>query len=99
MARHSILHQLAADHPAAPGHFPDNPVIPGAVLLDVVIAAISAVRAGERCLEVASTKFLRAVRPGALLAVSWEDGADGMVRFDAGVAGIPALHGALRFGR
>lgn len=29
------------DHPSLSGHFPDNPVVPGAVILDEALAALS----------------------------------------------------------
>lgn len=35
-----ILLRIPADHPALPGHFPGNPVVPGAVLLDSLMAAL-----------------------------------------------------------
>jgi 3-hydroxymyristoyl/3-hydroxydecanoyl-(acyl carrier protein) dehydratase len=31
--------QIAADHPALPGHFPGRPIVPGVVLLDCVLTA------------------------------------------------------------
>lgn len=33
---------IPADHPSLPGHFPGRPIVPGVVLLDEVVAAISA---------------------------------------------------------
>ena len=37
--RHTTAVCVPADHPALPGHFPGNPVVPGVVLLDCVIEA------------------------------------------------------------
>jgi 3-hydroxymyristoyl/3-hydroxydecanoyl-(acyl carrier protein) dehydratase len=54
---------IAAAHPALPGHFPGDPVVPGVVLLERVAA--SARRAFD--VEVAGlpqVKFLRPLRPG-----------------------------------
>ena len=34
--------EVPADHPAFAGHFPEFPVLPGAVLLDEVLQIISA---------------------------------------------------------
>jgi 3-hydroxymyristoyl/3-hydroxydecanoyl-(acyl carrier protein) dehydratase len=31
---------IPADHPALPGHFPGNPIVPGVVLLDEVLSAL-----------------------------------------------------------
>jgi 3-hydroxymyristoyl/3-hydroxydecanoyl-(acyl carrier protein) dehydratase len=33
---------FAPDHPTAAGHFPGNPILPGALLLDEVVLAIAA---------------------------------------------------------
>lgn len=38
-SRHTAVLRIPADHPALPGHFPGNPVVPGVVLLDGVIEA------------------------------------------------------------
>ena len=92
--------RIAASHPTAPGHFPGNPVIPGAVLLDQAIRAIGTCRRGEQCLEILSAKFVCPVRPGDLLVVEWDEDAPGTIRFTAWVGSEPlqALNGVVRFG-
>lgn len=53
---------IAATHPALPGHFPDDPVVPGAILLER--AATAAERAWRvRIVGVTQAKFLRPLRP------------------------------------
>src|SRR5690349_8746958 len=39
-----VLRVIAPDHPSLRGHFPERPIVPGVVLLDEVVAAISAWR-------------------------------------------------------
>jgi 3-hydroxyacyl-[acyl-carrier-protein] dehydratase len=36
---HSVTFGLPADHPALAGHFPDAPVAPGVLLLDLIVCA------------------------------------------------------------
>jgi 3-hydroxymyristoyl/3-hydroxydecanoyl-(acyl carrier protein) dehydratase len=64
-------------HPAADGHFPGNPIMPGAVLLDEIRAAIPVATCGLR-----AAKFLIPVRPGDRLAIRWTTGPAG-VTFEA----------------
>jgi 3-hydroxyacyl-[acyl-carrier-protein] dehydratase len=54
---------IAAEHPALSGHFPGNPIVPGVVLLDSVLAEI---RSRLPCVlrAVPNVKFLQAVLPG-----------------------------------
>ena len=55
--------RIPAAHPALPGHFPGNPVVPGVVLLDHVAAALARWR-GTRVTGLPQVKFLRPLGPG-----------------------------------
>lgn len=66
-------HHIDPAHPAADGHFPGNPIIPGAVLLDEVRSAIPMDTAGLR-----AAKFLSPVRPGDRLLIRWTPGPAGV---------------------
>ena len=92
--------RMVVDHPAAAGHFPGNPILPGATLLAEIIGAIGAGLPGLICRHIVAAKFLHPVRPGDLLVIDWEDTPDGDVRFTGtrGSDGSRVLAGALRFG-
>jgi 3-hydroxymyristoyl/3-hydroxydecanoyl-(acyl carrier protein) dehydratase len=82
-----------ADHPASRGHFPGNPIIPGAVLLSETIAAI---RPGSPApFHVLSAKFLHPARPGDRVRIEFAPGAGGIVRFACTVEGRPVLSGQM----
>lgn len=54
---------IDATHPALPGHFPGNPIVPGVVLLDRLAAAIEAEwKTSLRRLP--QVKFMRPLKPG-----------------------------------
>src|SRR5271156_3474597 len=89
-ATRTASRHLAVDHRSAEGHFPGNPIIPGAVLLREIIAAIMGERQGgdaTRRLEIPSAKFHHPVRPGDTVIVAWTEKTDGEVRFSCSVAG------------
>lgn len=73
--------RIPADHPVFAGHFPARPIVPGALLIDRVAAALTATT-GRRVTGVAAAKFLRPVRPGESLRVGFAVEADGRVRFE-----------------
>jgi 3-hydroxyacyl-[acyl-carrier-protein] dehydratase len=60
--------QLAADHPGAQGHFPGNPVIPGAALLAETLHAISP----HTRFRIRNAKFLAPARPGDRVAIEFD---------------------------
>ena len=62
---------ISADHPALPGHFHGNPVVPGVVLLDHATAAVLAAHPGHRLGGLPQVKFLRPVRPGDTVTISY----------------------------
>ena len=80
--RQSLKVCFRADHPTAAGHFPGNPIIPGAVLLDEVLQAMAGEGVVVAEIEVRSAKFLEPVRPGTTVVISWEADVTGRLKFE-----------------
>jgi 3-hydroxyacyl-[acyl-carrier-protein] dehydratase len=65
--RHVVSWTVPHDHPALPGHFPGQPIVPGVVVLSQVLeAAAGAIDPSwvSQPLVVAAAKFLAPLRPG-----------------------------------
>jgi 3-hydroxyacyl-[acyl-carrier-protein] dehydratase len=106
LADRTAIRHLARPHPAAEGHFPGNPIIPGAVLLREIVAAVSTEDSSSGgvstpCREIISAKFHHPVRPGDMLVINWTEGTGGEVRFSCSVEGSEraAVTGSLRLAR
>jgi 3-hydroxymyristoyl/3-hydroxydecanoyl-(acyl carrier protein) dehydratase len=70
---------FAADHPAARGHFPGNPIIPGAVLLSETLRAVGAALGSDlsRC-RLSSAKFPSPARPGDRVEIEFSASGSGV---------------------
>lgn len=98
---HSAEKFFASDHPTAAGHFPGNPIIPGAVLLEEVLQAVGAEDGRPfTSLEILSAKFLRPVRPGDRMIIRWNTLASGDTQFECAlsVGDQSVLTGTIRRG-
>jgi 3-hydroxyacyl-[acyl-carrier-protein] dehydratase len=75
--------EVPRDHPSFAGHFPRFPVLPGAVLLDAALQAIQRERGIDVTQwQIASVKFLDAVRPGDALRLEHIVASNsGLIRF------------------
>ena len=82
---------IPVDHPALPGHFPGQPIVPGVVLLELVEGLLAV--NGYRVRECPQVKFLNPVAPAAQLALRVEMSHDASVRFSIDVAGENAVVG------
>lgn len=60
-ATHTVPLRIAPDHPALPGHFPGNPLVPGVLLLERVAAACKAWRGVA--IGRLDAKFMQPLRP------------------------------------
>lgn len=94
-----LAHTVPADHPVFAGHFPGQPLVPGALLLAEVMEAVQRVPALANRLganpTLAAAKFLAPVRPGSTLSIELhpEAGAGRGVRFDVRCDGVVAVSG------
>jgi 3-hydroxyacyl-[acyl-carrier-protein] dehydratase len=71
---------IDAAHPALPGHFPGQPLVPGVVLLEQVALALRAWR-GQRLARVVEAKFLAPLLPDETAVIRLAS-ADARVRFE-----------------
>lgn len=83
------------DHPALPGHFPGNPVVPGVVVLEHLIAALGEAHPGRTCTGVRRMKFLRLLRAGETVDVAFGEAKPDGITVKASVGGEPLIDGRL----
>jgi 3-hydroxyacyl-[acyl-carrier-protein] dehydratase len=62
---------IREDHPALPGHFPDAPLVPGVVILEEVITALSEWRQNAHLNGVRIVKFLAPLHPEQAFTISF----------------------------
>ncbi len=89
-----VEHVFPVDHPAAQGHFPGNPIIPGAVLLSSALRAI--MTRHDRSMSPAwrgRAKFLHPTRPGDRVSIEFAADPTGAITFACRVGSITVLTG------
>jgi 3-hydroxymyristoyl/3-hydroxydecanoyl-(acyl carrier protein) dehydratase len=86
--------RFSQNHPAMAGHFPGNPIVPGALLLDEVLAIITGT---DAALTIRAAKFLHPIRPGETINLRWQTRAGGDISFECRLDGreSPAMTGTL----
>ena len=86
--------KFAINHPCGAGHFPGNPIIPGALLLDEVLACIAAdLNIAGVIWRVKSAKFPQPVRPGDTVHINYTQTANGEIRFEGSVSDSKVMSG------
>lgn len=100
-----LVLRFAVNHPCGAGHFPGNPIIPGALLLDEVLTCITGNLASDDSAwnpaqnwtwQVKSAKFPQPVRPGDTVHINYTQTADGEIRFECTVSNNKVMSGIAR---
>lgn len=87
---------FASDHPAAEGHFPGNPIIPGAVLLSAALNAIEhELGVSLPPCRLKAAKFHFPVRPGDTVVIDFTGNVPGDLKFECAVHGKKVLAGQI----
>jgi len=60
---------VSPDHPCLAGHFPHNPVVPGTLMLENIVKALTAHWPDLHVTEVSIAKFLSPLKPGQAYAI------------------------------
>jgi 3-hydroxyacyl-[acyl-carrier-protein] dehydratase len=90
----TIRQRLPNPYPAAQGHFPGNPIIPGAVLLSEAVRLIEAdLRRSLAPYRIRRAKFLHAARPGDELLIAFTHSARNTIKFECAVGASAVLVG------
>jgi 3-hydroxymyristoyl/3-hydroxydecanoyl-(acyl carrier protein) dehydratase len=89
-----IRRVIAPEHPALAGHFPGNPVVPAALILDEVLQAVEQWRGAVRLKGVESVKFSSPLRPGEAFSIELRDD-ESYIAFDCRHAGVRIASGRL----
>jgi 3-hydroxymyristoyl/3-hydroxydecanoyl-(acyl carrier protein) dehydratase len=99
MSHAATLLKIPATHPSLPGHFPGNPVVPGAVILSEVAAAGRDHLGAVRVTGFAAVKFLSPLRPEQVAEIRFTDKGPGLSAFDVVANDQRIASGTLRYER
>lgn len=86
---------IATDHPALPGHFPGNPIVPGVVILDHILDAVAAAFPAQCVTGIRKLKFLRPLTAAQACDVQLAEIRAGRLRFECLQAGERIAEGSL----
>jgi 3-hydroxymyristoyl/3-hydroxydecanoyl-(acyl carrier protein) dehydratase len=90
---------IDSSHPALPGHFPGNPIVPAVVLLERVAAAIEdAYGPQARLVRLPAVKFLAPLAPGERFRIVLERQNASVIRFTLVRGGKPFAVGNAEIG-
>jgi 3-hydroxymyristoyl/3-hydroxydecanoyl-(acyl carrier protein) dehydratase len=95
--RFSCSREIRPDHPTLAGHFPGNPIVPGALLLGEITYALE--QGWGRDWKVAAitvAKFSSLLRPGERFDIILESSGDDQVKFSIACGTRPIASGSLR---
>ncbi len=88
---------INSEHPALAGHFPGNPIVPGVILIDEVVAAFRLfIGKAVNIVAMPNIKFASPLLPEKEFEISFEQKKEGLVSFVMQSSGVIIMTGQLR---
>jgi 3-hydroxyacyl-[acyl-carrier-protein] dehydratase len=93
-----VRRTIGPDHPSLPGHFPGAAIVPGVVILDEVLAALTAWRENSHPTVISAVKFLVPLKPGQpfTICLAASEHGEGQVAFRCQVEERVIVEGRLQ---
>lgn len=63
---------IKSNHPCLAGHFPNNPIVPGAVIIDEVVQNIQSQKPNIHSLELVNVKFIQPLKSDTKVQIVWK---------------------------
>ena len=86
---------IAENHAALAGHFPENPIVPGVLILDEVLKAVQQWRGQFRLRSVVSVTFRSPLEPGNAFSIELRDDGHAHIAFECLLDGSAFAFGRL----
>jgi len=93
-----VSRTIDATHPSLPGHFPGSPIVPGVVILDEIVAALTARRPNITVNSIPVVKFVAPLKPDQSFMIQFSNVDGGEIDFRCQVENQVIVDGRLRVG-
>ena len=78
----SKQYTLPASHPCFAGHFPDDPIVPGVIILDLINALFQQWLPKKKLTDISQAKFHLPLRPDQLFTITLTQHNQNGVKFE-----------------
>jgi 3-hydroxymyristoyl/3-hydroxydecanoyl-(acyl carrier protein) dehydratase len=89
---------VSASHPSIPGHFPGNPIVPGAVIIENVIRAFSRSDDSREITSLFTVKFIKSIEVNQKVDVNFLSISTELISFECISNNVVSVLGRFKVG-
>jgi len=89
---------VSSSHPSIPGHFPGNPIVPGAVIIENVIQAFSRLDDFKKVVSISTVKFIKPIEVNQKVDVNFLSISTELISFECVSNNVVLVLGRFKVG-